>query len=110
MTTIDDIGKLIDGSKEDKLKVIEKRTRERLCLLLDGADDVPTQLEYIVVDVSLKRFNRIQNEGMQSYSEEGLSFTFQDSDFDEYRDEIAQWLHKDEEDLYKPRQGRIKFL
>ena len=110
MSTIDDIKKLIDGKKEEKLEVIEKRTRERLCLLLNGADEVPKVLEYIVVDVTLKRFNRIQNEGMKSYSEEGLSFTFQDSDFDEYKDEIAQWVHKDDEELFKPKRGRFKFV
>ncbi|NCB82120.1 MAG: phage head-tail connector protein, partial [Bacilli bacterium] len=65
---------------------------ERLLLIL-GSDikEVPPELEYVVLDVSLKRFNRIGQEGMQSYSQEGLSMTFSESDFDEYADEIESW-------------------
>lgn len=110
MSIKDDVKTLLTGDVDKQLEVIEARTQERLKQLLGGLEDVPTQLEYIVVDVSIKRFNRIQNEGMKSYSEEGLSFTFQDSDFDEYKDEIAQWVHKDDEELFKPKRGRFKFV
>lgn len=92
MAITDDIKKLLGGSSDDRLEVIEKRTRERLLLIL-GSDlkEVPSELEYIVLDVSLKRFNRIGQEGMQSYSQEGLSMTFSESDFDEYANEIESW-------------------
>ncbi|MCT3126531.1 phage head-tail connector protein, partial [Lactococcus lactis] len=92
MAITDDIKKLLGGSSDERLEVIEKRTRERLLLIL-GSDikEVPSELEYVVLDVSLKRFNRIGQEGMQSYSQEGLSMTFSESDFDEYADEIESW-------------------
>lgn len=92
MAITDDLKKLLGGSSDERLEVIEKRTRERLLLIL-GSDlkEVPTELEYIVLDVSLKGFNRIGQEGMQSYSQEGLSMTFSESDFDEYADEIESW-------------------
>ena len=82
-----EIKKLLSGSSDERLEIIEKRTRERLLLIL-GSDlkEVPPELEYVVLDVSLKRFNR-----MQSYSQEGLSMTFSESDFDEYADEIESW-------------------
>ncbi len=72
-----EIKKLLGGSSDERLEIIEKRTRERLLLIL-GSDlkEVPPELEYVVLDVSLKRFNRIGQEGMQSYSQEGLSMTF----------------------------------
>ncbi len=77
-----EIKKLLGGSSDERLEIIEKRTRERLLLIL-GSDlkEVPPELEYVVLDVSLKRFNRIGQEGMQSYSQEGLSMTFSESDF-----------------------------
>lgn len=92
MAITDDLKMLLGGSLDERLAVIEKRTRDRLLLIL-GSDiyEVPPELEYVVLDVSLKRFNRIGQEGMQSYSQEGLSMTFSESDFDEYADEIESW-------------------
>lgn len=99
MTITDEIKKLLGGSPDERLEVIEKRTRERLLLII-GSDitEVPLELEYVVLDVSLKRFNRIGQEGMQSYSQEGLSMTFSESDFDEYADEIESWRKSKEVD------------
>ncbi len=91
-TITEDIKKLLGGSTDERLEIIEKRTRDRLLLILgSGLIEIPSELEYVVLDVSLKRFNRIGQEGMQSYSQEGLSMTFSESDFDEYADEIESW-------------------
>lgn len=98
MTTIsEDIKKLLGGSNEDKLEVIERRTKERLRVIL-GVREIPDQFEHISYEVTLKRFNRIGNEGMASYSQEGLSMTFPESDFSEYQDEIDDWLNAQEDD------------
>lgn len=97
------------GSIDDKLEVIEKRTRERLASLL-GVSVIPDSLEYIVFDVTNKRFNRVGQEGMSSYSQEGLSMAFPDSDFSEYQNEIDEFKRKDQEELYKPKRGRFKFI
>lgn len=108
MAITDDLKKLLGGSSDERLEVIEKRTRERLLLIL-GSDikEVPSELEYVVLDVSLKRFNRIGQEGMQSYSQEGLSMTFSESDFDEYADEIESW-RKSKEDEGNKKLGRFR--
>ncbi|MGC2935899.1 phage head-tail connector protein, partial [Enterococcus faecium] len=60
--------------------------------------------------LSLKRFNRIGQEGMQSYSQEGLSMAIPDSDFSEYQNEIDEFKRKVQEELYKPKRGRFKFI
>ncbi|MEG7620162.1 phage head-tail connector protein [Enterococcus durans] len=109
MAIKDDVKKLISGSIDDKLEVIEKRTRERLASLL-GVSVIPDSLEYIVFDVTNKRFNRVGQEGMSSYSQEGLSMAFPDSDFSEYQNEIDEFKRKDQEELYKPKRGRFKFV
>ena len=109
MAIKDDVKKLISGSIDDKLEVIEKRTRERLASLL-GVSVIPDSLEYIVFDVTNKRFNRVGQEGMSSYSQEGLSMAFPDSDFSEYQNEIDEFKRKDQEELYKPKRGRFKFI
>lgn len=109
MAIKDDVKKLLSGSIDDKLEVIEKRTRERLASLL-GVSVTPESLEYIVFDVTNKRFNRIGQEGMTSYAQEGLSMAFPDSDFSEYASEIDDFKRKDDEELYKPRKGSVRFL
>ncbi len=92
MAITDDLKKLLGGSSDERLEVIEKRTRERLLLIL-GSDieEVPARTRICCFGRFLKRFNRIGQEGMQSYSQEGLSMTFSESDFDEYADEIESW-------------------
>lgn len=104
-----DIKTLLTGTTDDKLEAIERLTRERLVVLLSVDEDVPDKFEYIVTDVSIKRFNRISNEGMKSYSQEGLSITFPDSDFDEYADEIRQF-RKEQELEANPMRGKFRFL
>lgn len=109
MTIAEDIKKLLKGTLDEKLEVIERRTNERMKTLLN-MQEVPKEFETVVYEVSLKRFNRIGQEGMQSYSQEGLSMAFPDSDFSEYQNEIDEFKRKDHEELYKPKRGRFKFI
>ncbi|EEV48116.1 phage head-tail connector protein [Enterococcus faecium] len=109
MMIADDIKKLLKGTIDEKLEVIERRTKERMKTLLN-TQEVPKEFETVVYEVSLKRFNRIGQEGMQSYSQEGLSMAFPDSDFSEYQNEIDEFKRKDQEELYKPKRGRFKFI
>lgn len=46
---------------------------------------------------------------MQSYSQEGLSMAFPDSDFSEYRREIDEFKDKGK-GLLGPRKGKVRFL
>ncbi|HGF7464091.1 TPA: phage head-tail connector protein [Enterococcus faecium] len=109
MTIAEDIKKLLKGTLDEKLEVIERRTNERMKTLLN-TQEVPKEFETVVYEVSLKRFNRIGQEGMQSYSQEGLSMAFPDSDFSEYQNEIDEFKRKDQEELYKTKRGRFKFV
>lgn len=104
MTIQEDLKKQLSGSIDDRLEVIERYTKERLSELL-GVSEVPQEKSYISYEVTLKRFNRIGQEGMESFSQEGLSMTFPDSDFAEYSKEISDW--KKEHDEEKKR-GRFR--
>lgn len=111
-TIAEDIKTLLAGENDKKLEVIERRTKDRLKSMLGLSVEagVPPEFESIVYEVTLKRFNRIGNEGMASYSQEGLSMTFPDSDFTEYANEIENFKRKGEEDLYGPKRGGFRFL
>lgn len=79
-----------DDTQDDLLKVILDNTEQALNFKL-SSDEVPKALNYIFVEVAVKRFNRLKNEGMSSYSQEGESITFTSSDFDDFNDDIQQW-------------------
>lgn len=58
---------------------------------LTPTEMVPTELAYIPMEVCVKRFNRLKNEGMSSYSQEGETISFNSNDFDDFLDDIAEW-------------------
>lgn len=90
---------------DDKLDAVIKLTQSRLSMRL-GVKEVPSELEYIVVDVAIIRFNRIGSEGVSSHSVEGESMSFSDNDFAGYEEDIKSWLNK-QKDIKK---GRVRFL
>lgn len=53
--------------------------------------ELPEQSEPIIRGAAVKKFNRLNNEGMAAYSQDGESITFKDGDFDEWADIIDQW-------------------
>jgi len=80
-----------DTSLDDKLSWILESTESRLKVLLGGID-VPESLKYIIVEVSVIRFNKIGSEGLSAHTVEGESLTFAESDFTGYMSEINAYL------------------
>ena len=107
MTILENVKELLGNPKniDDKLNVIIELTQKRLGNLL-SVKEVPEELVYIVVEVSVIRFNRIGSEGVSSHSVEGESMSFNDDDFDSYDKDIRSWLNN-QSDLKK---GRVRFL
>ncbi len=106
MAVIDDVKALLGIEDEDsKLNVIITLTENRLKTLI-GKTEVPSELEYIVTEVSIARFNRIGSEGLSGHTVEGEALTFKDNDFDQYADDIQTWRDaQSDQDI-----GRIRFL
>lgn len=96
---------LTDTSEDAKLKLIISRTIARLKVLLGGIEP-PEELDYIVLDISIIRFNRIGSEGMASHSVEGESLTFADNDFAAYSDDIQAFLDAQKEST----RGKVRFI
>ena len=87
---------------DDKLEWILNTTRSRLKVLLGGTDP-GNDLDYIITEVSIVRYNRIGSEGVQSHTVEGESASFLSSDFDAYRDDIR--AYKDQKSINESRGG-----
>lgn len=74
-----------DALLEDIIETIEGRLKVRI-----GETAVPSELSYIVVEVAVSRYNKIGNEGMKNYSQDGEAISFDDL-FADYAADIAEW-------------------
>lgn len=107
---LEDIKELLGIEEDDttintKLNIILEATKNRLKVLLGGLE-VPDQLDYIVTDVSIMRFNRIGSEGLSSHSVEGESLSFANNDFEPYMEDIQSYLNTQKEVT----KGKVRFL
>lgn len=87
------------------LKQIISSATARLTVLLGGMEP-PESLDYIIIDVCIRRFNRIGSEGMTSHTVEGESISFSDSDFAGFEGDIQAYLDTQKESA----RGRVRFL
>lgn len=99
------LGIVNDDSLDDKLNIIISSVTSRLKVLLGGIE-VPQELNHIILEVSIIRFNRIGSEGLSSHSVEGESLGFAEDDFAQYQDEIKAYL----ESLNSSKRGKVRFL
>src|SRR5690625_4830438 len=99
------------------LDIEEDRQDDVLDILISNVDshlkaklgkDIPESLKFIIEEITIRRFNRIGTEGMQSESVEGHSITFYDleKEFVPYQDIIDD--NKDDEDSGK--RGKVLFF
>ncbi len=84
---------LTTDKQDSLLNLIIKNTEQALSFKLSLSEDesIPEDLAFIALEVCVRRYNRISNEGMASYSQEGQSITFNSSDFDDFMDDINAW-------------------
>ena len=94
-----------DTDLDTKLQWLLKSTTQRLKILL-GNIEPPEELQYIIIDVAIIRFNRIGSEGLTSHSVEGESLSFTDDDFKGYKDDIQAFLDTQKES----KKGKVRFL
>ena len=94
-----------ETDRDDLLLKIIAMATARLKLLLGGIEP-PEEMDHIILDVSVIRFNRIGSEGMTGHTVEGESLNFVDDDFSQFLDEIQAWLDRQESGS----RGKVKFL
>lgn len=95
-----------DEELDQKLNWILTTTRARLKVLLGGIDP-GNDLDYIITEVAIVRYNRIGSEGTQSHTVEGESTSFLSSDFDAYMDDIQAYKDTKNIDVSK---GGIRWI
>lgn len=94
-----------DTTLDPKLNLILSSTTSRLKALL-GGQDPPGELEYIIIDVAVIRYNKIGSEGLSSHSVEGESLSFSNNDFEPYMEDIQSYLDSQKD----VKRGKVRFL
>lgn len=82
-----------DTELDVKLNLIIEQSKNKVLAYLPNVTSVPDELSYIVLELSVVRFNRIGNEGMTSYSQDGESIAY-GADMSDYEADIKAWLLK----------------
>lgn len=86
-----------DAERDKKLGIIIQSAERRLLAYLPAdVRSVPVELEYIVQELAIARFNRLGNETMTSYSQEGESISYSEDDLAPYLKEIQAWCVRQE--------------
>lgn len=94
-----------DDSRDDLLTVIINLVTARLKLLLGGIEP-PEEMEHIIIDVAIARFNKIGSEGLSSHSVEGETMSFTNDDFEGFSAEIQAYLDSQKENT----RGKVRFI
>lgn len=89
-----------DNEQDDLLTLIIKKTVKstRFKLGLGTQDDFPSEMDYIPFEVCIRRYNRLKNEGMSSYTQEGEAITFNANDFDDFASDIEAFKKQNNND------------
>lgn len=94
-----------DSSRDTLLATIVNLATARLKLLIGGIEP-PEELDHIIVELSVARFNRIGSEGLSSHSVEGESLSFTENEFAPFSAEIQAFLDDQEENT----RGKVRFI
>lgn len=96
-----------DTDRDELLELIVTGAESRILSLLNaGTEEVPEELQYIVTELSVIRFNRIGNEGMATFTQDGESITYSDDDLAAFMDAIDAWNAAQ----IPAQKGRVRFL
>lgn len=94
-----------ENDRDELLKVLIALATQRLKNKLGGIEP-PYELEYIIIDVVIVKYNRIGSEGISSHSVEGESLTFTDDDFAKFDKDIQDYLNSQKDS----KSGKVRFL
>lgn len=96
---------ITDSDMDEKLKLIIEGVKGRLKILL-GGQEPPEDMDHIILEVSIVRFNRIGSEGLTSHTVEGEAQSYDSNDFAGYMDEITAYLNTQAD----ARRGKVRFI
>lgn len=102
-----------DTLQDDLLDILIAESEARILAYINAKretrlEDLPAALEYVLQDVTVIRFNKLNAEGAVQDSEEGRSFTWNNNYLEEHFGALNSYHDTDENDM-KPRRGAIYY-
>lgn len=94
------LGLTLDNTDRERVKIYIMDAQQAIMMyvsqyLPEDAEFFPSELNYLVDQLVLAKYNKFHNEGMNSISEEGLSMTFNSNDLKDYLTDLQAWIdHK----------------
>ena len=57
-------------------------------------EELPKELEFILIEIAIERYNRIGSEGITSESSDGVSFTYSTTDvLEKYKNDLDRYIN-----------------
>ena len=101
-----------DDLQDDAINLIVDNVAKHLLMKIKTKNKtievIPEELDFIVEEISIRRYNRLGSEGFQTDSVEGHSITFYEleKDFTPYQEIIDDYKEED----YSSGRGRVRFI
>lgn len=91
---LDEIKKSLEISSSDKDELLESLIKRCSQPVLNyiNLPTIPKELEYIVIELVLARYNRLGSEGLNSESVDGVSYNYSADILAPYRLDLDSWL------------------
>lgn len=77
-------------NNEELLSEITELTRDKILYHIKEAE-IPKELEFVLIELAIQRYNRIGSEGISSESVDGKSVSYE-SDFEAYIPQLDEYL------------------
>ncbi|MGX7349982.1 phage head-tail connector protein [Dolosicoccus paucivorans] len=97
---------ITDDVQDELLSVIEENTIALFNLITHQHftnNSIPEDFRFMIIEVMIKRYNRIGNEGMSQERQADLLQVFEKSDFDEY----MTWINAEFDLVPEREKGRV---
>lgn len=84
---------ITNNDNEELLREIIEITKSKILSYINEIE-IPTELEFVLVELSIKRFNRIGSEGFTSETVDGKTMSYEDSEFEGYEKYLDDYICK----------------
>ena len=86
------IGTSDSSEDEDLISEIIEITKSKILNYINKAE-IPNELEFVLIELAIRRFNRIGSEGIASESVDGRTTSYED-DFESYKQYLDDYMSK----------------
>ena len=84
---------ITNNDNEELLREIIEITKSKILSYINEIE-IPTELEFVLVELSIKRFNRIGSEGFVSETVDGKTMSYEESEFEGYKKYLDDYICK----------------